>query len=56
MDENRTCSCYNCQNQDFTLEHKGCRDKKNIDVLRCKKCGLLRTAPLFSPFFMKMVE
>lgn len=41
MDENKTCSCYNCQNQDFTLLHKGCRDNHDIDVLRCKKCGLL---------------
>lgn len=33
--------CYLCENNDFELVHKGTRDNDNIDVLRCKKCGLV---------------
>lgn len=41
MDEKQTGSCYNCQSRDFVLLHEGCRDNQDIDVLQCKKCGLL---------------
>lgn len=41
MDEKQTFSCYNCQNQDLKLVHNGCRDNQHINVLMCKRCGLL---------------
>lgn len=40
MKENKRNSCYNCQNKNFVIVHKGCRDNKDIDVLSCTKCGL----------------
>lgn len=41
MTEQNTHICYNCKNKDFELIHKGVRDNNNIDVLCCKKCGLV---------------
>ena len=41
MDEKQTFSCYNCQNQDLKLVHNGCRDNQRVNVLMCKRCGLL---------------
>ena len=41
MNKKKASSCYNCKNQDFSLVHKGCRDNSDVDVLKCKKCGLL---------------
>lgn len=34
-------NCFLCGNSDIELFHKGTRDNKNIDVLKCKKCGLV---------------
>lgn len=33
--------CYLCENKDYELLHRGTRDNENIDVLRCKNCGLV---------------
>lgn len=33
--------CYNCKKEDIELIHKGVRDNKEIDVFRCKNCGLV---------------
>ncbi|MGG7153641.1 class I SAM-dependent methyltransferase, partial [Clostridium neonatale] len=33
--------CYLCGNSEIEIIHKGTRDNPNIDVLECKKCGLV---------------
>lgn len=33
-------SCMLCNSNDFTVKHKGTRDRDDIDVLMCTKCGL----------------
>lgn len=37
-----TDKCSLCGNRDMILFHKGVRDKDNINVLKCEKCGLLQ--------------
>ena len=33
--------CYLCESVRFEIIHKGVRDNPNIDVIKCKECGLV---------------
>lgn len=41
MGNNGNQTCYNCNSDERKLLHKGVRDNQQIDVLRCKNCGLV---------------
>lgn len=41
MNENPEQKCYSCGGGDFEIIHRGTRDNANLDVLKCKNCGLL---------------
>jgi len=41
MSECKNKSCYNCSSECIELIHKGVRDNNDINVFRCKKCGLV---------------
>ncbi len=41
MENQKSNVCYNCKNEKIKLIHKGVRDNKSLDVLRCKHCGLV---------------
>ena len=41
MAEQKNKTCYNCGCTDYKIMHKGVRDNADIDVLQCKKCGLV---------------
>lgn len=37
----KNTKCYLCGNTELKIIHKGTRDRKDLDVLKCPKCGLV---------------
>jgi 2-polyprenyl-3-methyl-5-hydroxy-6-metoxy-1,4-benzoquinol methylase len=41
-------TCYLCNNDDLSIIHYGVRGNNNINVLKCKKCGLVQLSDFIS--------